>query len=142
MQSYWTWWGLAVLLGVLELITGTLYLLVLALGIAAGGLLAFLGASFAWQLMAAAAVSFAGWFLLRRYGPRRARAATHGGRDMQLDVGERVRVEHWRADRRAQVSYRGATWEAELEPSDNAEPAPGEHVIRRIEGSRLIVART
>lgn len=141
MQSYWVWWGLAVLLGVLELVTGTLFLLVLGLGFAAGGLVAYAHADFTWQLMAAAAVSVAGWFMLRRWNPRRSYAGRLG-RDLMLDVGQRVQVDHWRVDRRAQVNYRGATWEAELEPSDTAQPAPGEHVIRRIEGSRLILART
>ena len=137
MQAFWWWWGLAVLLGILELVTGTLYLLVLGLGFAAGGLVAFVGAGLAWQLVGTAAVSLVGWYLLRRFGPRRARGPAHANRDVLLDIGEGVRVEHWR-DGRAQVNYRGAAWEAELEGGD---PAPGEFVIRRIEGNRLIVAR-
>jgi membrane protein implicated in regulation of membrane protease activity len=141
MQDYWWWWGLAVLFGVLEMVTTTFYLLVLGIGFAVGGLVAYLGGDFALQLVGAAAFSFVGWFLLRRFSPRRARVAAHGSRDVLLDIGERVRVERWQADRRAQVLYRGAAWSAELVGEDSREPEPGEYVIRRIEGNRLIVAR-
>lgn len=141
MESYWWWWGLAVLLGLLEMLTPTFYMLVLALGFAAGGLVAWTGGGFAFQLLAAAAISIAGWFLLRRFGRRLGRASSRSGRDVQLDVGERVHVDRWDADRRARVVYRGTDWTAELESRDNRAPQPGEHVIQRIEGSRLILSR-
>jgi len=141
MQDYWWWWGLAVLLGVAEMVTGTFYLLVLGLGFAAGGALAWAGLGTAWQLTAAAAVSFVGWFLLRRQMPRRSRDAAHSNRDVLLDIGEHVHIEHWQPDRRAQVSYRGAAWTAELAADQTSPPQPGEFVIRRIDGNRLIVSR-
>ena len=141
MQGHWLWWGLAVLLGVLELMTGTFYLLVLGIGIAAGGVLAFAGAGLAWQFLAAAVVSGVGWFLLRRFNPRRGGAPVQHNRDVHLDIGERVRVEHWLAPRRAQVQYRGAAWTAELAPDEPDAPAPGEFEIRSMDGNRLIVAR-
>jgi membrane protein implicated in regulation of membrane protease activity len=137
MQAHWWWWGVAVLLGVAEMLTGTFFLLVLGLGFAAGGAMAVAGAGLAWQLVSAAFVSFVGWYLLRRKMPRRERLAAHSSRDVLLDIGERVRVEHWQPDRRAQVSYRGATWTAELA---DGEARSGEFVIRRIEGNRLIVS--
>lgn len=141
MQAYWWWWGLAVLLGMLEMLTATFYLLVLGAGFAAAGFVAWAGGGVAWQLLAAAAVSVAGWFVLRQISPKRERVSAHASRDVLLDIGERVRVERWQPDRRAQVVYRGTDWTAELEAGDAGPPQPGEHVIRRIEGSRLIVAR-
>lgn len=141
MQDHWWWWGLAVLFGVLEMVTSTFYLLVLGIGFALGGLVAYLGGDFSLQLIGAAASSVAGWFLLRRFSPRRARVSAHGNRDVLLDIGERVRIDSWQAGRRAQVHYRGAAWSAELVGEDQGEPEPGEYVIRRIEGNRLIVAR-
>ena len=141
MQDYWWWWGLAVLFGVLEMVTTTFYLLVLGIGFAVGGLIAYAGGGFALQLIGAAAFSFVGWFFLRRFSPRRARVTAHGSRDVLLDIGERVRIDRWQADRRAQVQYRGASWSAELAGEDGRDPEPGEYVIRRIEGNRLIVAR-
>jgi len=141
MQDYWWWWGLAVIFGVLEMVTGTFYLLVLGIGFAVGGALAFAGGGFAAQLVAAALFSFIGWFLLRRYSPRRERVTAQGNRDLLLDIGERVRVDRWGHDGRAQVQYRGANWEVELASGETASPEPGNFVIRRIEGNRLIVAR-
>lgn len=141
MQAFWWWWGLAVLLGMFEMLTATFFLLVLGLGCAAGGFVAWAGGGFVWQLLAAAAVSFAGWLALRRFSPGRAGRNVNASRDLLLDIGERVRVEHWQPDRRARVVYRGADWAAELEAGDAGALQPGEYVIRRIEGNRLIVAR-
>jgi len=141
MQAYWLWWGLAVLLGVLELVTGTFFLLVLALGFAAGGLLALTGAGIAWQLLAAAAVSVVGFYALRRFNPRLRAEPVQQNRDVHLDIGERVRVEHWQPDRRAQVSYRGAQWTAELAADETHAPEPGEYQILSIDSNRLVVGR-
>jgi len=141
MQDYWWWWGLAVLFGVLEMVTATFYLLVLGIGFAVGGAVAFAGGGFAAQLVGAALFSFVGWFLLRRFTPRRERVIAQGNRDLLLDIGERVRVDRWRPDGRATVQYRGASWEAQLGAGATEPPEPGEYVIRRIEGNRLIVAR-
>ena len=141
MQEYWWWWGLAVLLGMFEMLTAGFYLLVLALGFAAGGLTAWLGAGIPVQVLATAAVSVAGWAALRRWGPRRRRDGTDVGRDVLLDIGERVQVDRWSSDRRTQVSYRGAQWAAELDPTESGAPAPGPHLIRRIDGNRLILTR-
>lgn len=141
MQAWWWWWGLAVLFAVLEMVTTTFFFLVVGIGFAAAGAVAFAGGGFAAQLIAAAMVCVAAWYLLRRFAPRRSRVSAQGNRDLLLDVGERVRVERWRPDRRAQVVYRGTHWEAELASDDDTSPEPGEYVIRRIEGNRLIVAR-
>lgn len=141
MQGHWWWWGLAVLFAVLEMVTTTFYFLVLGIGFAAAGAVAFAGGGLAAQLITAAIVSVLAWYLLRRFAPRRGKVSAQGSRDLILDVGERVRVDRWQPDRRAQVVYRGAHWEAELVSDDDRAPEPGEFVIRRIEGNRLIVAR-
>jgi membrane protein implicated in regulation of membrane protease activity len=141
MQDYWWWWGLAVLLGVAEMVTSTFYLLVLGLGFAAGGLVAYLGGGIAWQLLAAALVSVAGWALLRRHMPARsARRAPTSDRNVLLDVGERVHVDRWDESRRTQVMYRGAPWAVELAADVAAAGTPGDYVIRSIESNRLVVA--
>jgi membrane protein implicated in regulation of membrane protease activity len=136
---YW-WWVLALGIGILELVTGTFYLLMIALGCAAAGAVAAFGGP-AWaQFVAAAAVSLAGAAVVRR-----ARAGAPGpapaGRnpDVIADVGERVRVEAWEPGGRARVRYRGTEWSAELAPGEAA--APGEYLIREVAGNRLILAR-
>jgi membrane protein implicated in regulation of membrane protease activity len=138
--QYW-WWVLALGIGILELLSGTVYLLVLATGCAAAGAVAAFGGA-AWaQLTTAAVVSLAGaaWARRARAG---APAPQPAGRnpDVVADVGERVRVAAWDAEGRARVQYRGTQWTAELAPGEAAEP--GEYRIREMAGNRLILART
>lgn len=140
MQPHYWWWIIAVGLGVLELITGTFYLLVLALACAAGGLAAWAGLGVPLQLLVTAVVAVAGWLLLRRRNPWRGSTAADADPNMLLDIGERLQVEAWGADRQARVQYRGATWTVELDPAQPAEAArPGAFVIARVVGNRLIV---
>lgn len=143
MQLHYWWWILALGLGVLELMTGTFYLLVLAAGCAAGGLAAWLGAGLTLQVLATAVVAIVGWAWLWRRSPWRQSAGDLAAdSSMLLDVGERVEVEAWGADRRAQVRYRGAAWTVELDAQEPASAAvPGPFVIRRVVGNRLVVQR-
>ena len=144
MQLLYWWWALALVLGVLELLTGTFYLLVLALGCAAGGAAAWAGASLSVQLLLSAAVSVCGWLLLHRRhrAGRRVQSRASHDPDVLLDVGERVTVSAWDAHGRENVQYRGAQWTAELEAGGHrqAPPLPGEYRIRGIDGNRLLLA--
>jgi membrane protein implicated in regulation of membrane protease activity len=137
--QYW-WWVLALGIGILELLTGTFYLLMIALGCAAAGGAAALGAPVWVQLVSAALVALAGaaWVRQLRAG---APAAAPAGRnpDVIADVGERVRVDAWDEERRARVRHRGTQWTAELAPGEPA--APGEHLIREVAANRLILER-
>lgn len=136
-----TWWWIAS--GVLvaaELTTGTFYLLMLALGAVSAALVAHGGAVFGTQLLVAAVVgggAVVAWHLKRlRRGPPGPIAAN---RDVHLDVGERVQVAAWQPDGTTVVQYRGAQWQARF--ADAGTPSPGEHVIRAIDGARLMLGR-
>jgi len=143
MQVHHWWWILALALSVGEMLTATFYLLVLAAGAAAGGLVAWFGGSVTLQVLATAVVAFGGWVWLWRRNPwRSGKSASEGDRNMQLDVGERIRVERWIDGRSTRVLYRGAQWSVELDPLEpDASAAEGFFVIARIDGSRLIVRR-
>lgn len=141
MQDYWIWWGAAVLCVVFEIVTGTFYLLVLAIGLAAAGLLAYTGSGFATQLIAAAVFAVAGWGLIRKFSRSKRGLGQSKDPNLLLDIGSSVQVAHWSSERRTQVQYRGANWEAEL-ANDEALPAQaGEYLITGIEGNRLILSR-
>lgn len=136
-----TWWwiftGVAV---AAELATGTFVLLMLAIGLAAGAIAAHLGLGLTGQLVAAAIVgggAVALWRMRRQATPVALPAQSN--RDVNLDIGERVQVDEWQADGTARVTYRGAQWTARYGDADT--PAPGEHVIRAVDGNRLIVGR-
>jgi membrane protein implicated in regulation of membrane protease activity len=134
-----TWWWIAtgVLVGV-ELVTGTFYLLMIALGTACAALVAHAGLGVDAQMIATAVVG-GGATLVWHF--KRSRTTDVGDRletrDVSLDVGERVHVTQWQADGHAQVQFRGATWQARLEGTGDAKP--GEHIIVALEGNRLML---
>lgn len=132
------WWVAAGLAVAAELATGTFYLLMFALGLAAGAVAAHLGLSGSLQIGVAAVVAgiaTAVWHWRRAHHPRSAPAASN--RDVNLDIGERVQVVAWGADRTARVQYRGAQWTARLQP--NAEARAGEHRVAAVEGNWLVL---
>lgn len=133
------WWLLAGIAVAAELITGTFYLLMVALGLAAAALSSHLGLGTGMQLVAAAVVgggATALWHWKRARAPRSAPAAQN--RDVNLDIGERIHVTAWDADRTTRVQYRGSTWQARLQPGVAA--VAGEHRVTAVEGNWLVLA--
>ena len=133
------WWVAAGFAVAIELATGTFYLLMIALGLAAGALAAQLGFAVSAQVIVAAVLgggATAFWHWRRYRQPQSAPAREN--RDVNLDIGECVRVDAWGADRTARVQYRGSAWTARLAPG--AVPAAGEHRVIAVEGNWLVVA--
>ena len=134
------WWLLAGAAVAAELVTGTFYLLMFAIGLAAGALTAHAGGSVAAQLVVAAVVgggAVAAWYLLR--GKRAAGPAAGANRDVNLDVGETVNVERWLPDGTAVVKYRGANWT--VQPAEGEPQYVGAYRVREVVGSRLVVEK-
>jgi membrane protein implicated in regulation of membrane protease activity len=143
MTDWIIWFLVAGVLVMLEMATGTFYLLMIAFGLIAGGLAALAGAGSSMQFIAAAVVGAAVTFALRasRFGKI---YKTDSARDpnVNLDIGQTVTVEEWKSPQdaasTARVAYRGAMWDVELESGGIARP--GLFIIREIRGNRLIVA--
>jgi len=132
------WWLLAGAAVAVELLTGTFYLLMFALGLGAAAIAAHAGASTAMQLVVAAVIgggAVAGWHVLRRRGAGPAAA----GSNLDFDAGEPVHVDAWSADNTTTVRYRGTTWTAV--PAEGTPQGTGTHRVRRVDGSRLIVEK-
>ena len=132
------WWVAAGVVVAAELASGTFYLLMIALGLAAAAVAAHLGVSGTAQIVTAALVSggaTAVWHLKRARQPRSAPAASN--RDVNLDIGERVQVAQWADDRTARVPYRGSVWTARLAPGAPAQA--GEHRVVAVEGGGLVL---
>lgn len=133
------WWLATGGLVAAELATGTFYLLMVALGCAAGALAAHAGLGSTGQMATAAllgAAFTAAWHCKRARSPRSAPADFN--RDVNIDIGETVHVEGWAADGSARVRYRGAAWTVRF--AGIGTPAPGEHVIVAVQGNHLRVA--
>ena len=140
MTEATVWWLLTGAAVAVELVTGTFYLLMLAIGLAAGALAAHAGAGLTAQLVTAALVgggAVAALHLLR--GRRPPGPSVAANPDVNLDVGETLMVDAWQPDGTAQVRYRGANWTVALLPG--AAPAVGLHRVRQVVGSRLIVEK-
>lgn len=142
MSEWMIWFLIAALFIVLEISTGTLYLLMLALGFTAGGIAALLGFDVAAQMIAAAVTGAVAVLLLRstKFG-KLSRSDAQFDPNVNLDVGKRVQVDHWTivegAPATARVMYRGAFWNVEM--AEGGQTQPGSFLILQVRGSTLIV---
>lgn len=134
------WWLLAGTAVGIELLTGTFYLLMIAVGLAAAAIAAHTGASLTVQIVVASVVGAGLVVAWRRYKmttPSSAPAAAN--RDVNLDIGETVHIDTWNPDGTASVKYRGAHWD--VSNGGTAPVSAGAHQIVEVVGSRLIVRK-
>jgi membrane protein implicated in regulation of membrane protease activity len=140
MEDWMMWFLWAGGLVIAELLTGTFYLLMISIGLAAGGLVALFGAGSSSQMVTAGMVSVVALLTLRqtRFAhPSRTDATSDP--NVNMDVGQKVTVDSWNADDTARVMYRGAQWDVVLASGER--PVPGVYIIKEVQGSRLIVRR-
>jgi membrane protein implicated in regulation of membrane protease activity len=138
MQDWMSWLVAAGVLVILELFSGTFYLLMIAIGVGFGSLAALGGLSEPTQAIVAAIVGVIATGLLHRSRlghPAKGNAARD--HNVNLDIGQRVQVPDWN-EGKARVLYRGALWDIEL--GQGATAQPGEYKIVEVQGSRLIVS--
>ena len=138
MQPALAWVLAGLLLVVVELMTGTFYLLILGIAAMIGALIAYLDQPFWMQALIAAIAAIAGGALVNRYH-RAANASSP--KDISNDIGEKVTIESWvsEAQRLARVRYRGTIWDAEVTGSDPIAADALLYVVAT-EGSRLKVS--
>lgn len=133
------WWALAGAAVVVELLTGTFYLLMLGFGMAAGALAAHAGAATATQLVVAAVVgggAVAAWHVVRR---KHFAGGPGVNTNLNFDAGEAVQVDAWAADNTSSVRYRGTVWTAV--PAGGTPRGTGLHRVRAVDGSRLVLEK-
>jgi membrane protein implicated in regulation of membrane protease activity len=138
MQDWMSWLVAAGVLVILELFSGTFYLLMIGIGVGFGSLAALGGFSEPTQAIVAAIVGVIATGLLHRSRlghPAKGNAARD--QNVNLDIGQRVQVPDWN-EGKARVLYRGALWDIEL--GQGATAQPGEYKIVEVQGSRLIVS--
>ena len=136
MEDHLVWAILGFSLIILELLTGTFYLLVLGLAAFGAGGAAWAGAEFPVQSLAAGVIAAVGCYGVHVY---RAKNATQ--QMPPVDAGNPARFESWidQGARLARVSYRGAPWDARIDGSDS--PEPGSTVyVQGTDGNTLKVS--
>lgn len=134
--STW-WWVLTGCVIVAELLTGTIYLLLVATGMAAGAIAAHLGLSMPLQICSAAAVGVLCVLVFKRIRRHKPELPTTANPDINLDIGETLHVPEWNSDGTARIPYRGSQWTVVLRAGSL--PAPGLYRVIEVQGSRLIV---
>ena len=112
MEPYLIWLLAGLGLVIVELLSGTFYLLMLGVAAFGGGVVAWLGMGFSVQIMVAAAVAAAGC-----YGVHVYRAKNSTQQMTSIDAGQPAKFERWTDEigGLARVHYRGASWEARIE---------------------------
>ena len=109
MEEDFLWAILGLALVIIELLTGTFYLVMLGIAAFGAALAAWLGQPFGVQAIVAAVVSAAGCYGVHVYRARNVKEQMPS-----LDAGQPASFESWvdQGARRARVRYRGTSWEA------------------------------
>jgi len=142
MSNPTVWWLLAGVTVAIELATGTFYLLMISIGLAAAAVAAHLGLLLPGQLVTAAVVGGGAVVLWHWQGSKKPEALqANANPDVHMDIGELVTVTEWQADGTASVNYRGAHWTAVLahQLKADAHPAAGQYRIKEMSGNRLLI---
>lgn len=107
------WAVVALVLVIVELVTGTFYLLMLAVAAAAGALSAWAGAPFAAQIAVTGVAAVVGFIVVRRVNAKRSASEV----PLDIDAGQTAAFDEWlsEAQRMARVKYRGAPWTARVD---------------------------
>ena len=134
MDMQYVWWIAAAILVGVEMMTGTFYLLIVALACFVGGMVAVVGLGSGWQWGVAAVVEVVGTLAVRRW--KRHYMATPKLTN-NLDIGQRVSVIEWRADGSARVAYRGTHWDAVLDSAST--PKREQMMIVDMRGAQLVL---
>lgn len=134
------WLILAALLGIIELIATTFYLLVLAAAalVAAGA--AWFGMELEWQISLFAVIAIVGSVWVRRIRSIPTKSDAQAEALQNLDQGQIVYVNAWDEAGCATVQYRGADWQTRA--LDGEPRTQGAYVIVRVEGSILYLKKS
>jgi membrane protein implicated in regulation of membrane protease activity len=113
MPDYLIWLIAGLGLIIIEVMSGTFYLLVLGLAALAGALAAYWGAGTFVQVVCAGLLAGIGLLAVKRWHRSRP---TREQQDPSLDLGQVVTLESWldRDSKRVRVKYRGTMWDALL----------------------------
>ena len=138
MQEDLAWAVIGLLLVIVELLTGTFYLLVLGIAAFGAALAAWLGQGFPVQVIVAAAIAALGCYGVHIY---RARNLTQ--KMPSVDAGQPANFESWvdQGARLARVTYRGASWDALVEGEESPEAGAILYVLATQGNTLKVTAR-
>ena len=137
MDHSLVWAVTGLVLAIVELVTGTFFLLMLSIAAFGAASAAYLGFDFAAQSIVAAMVAAIGC-----YGVHVYRARNRAQQMAPIDAGMPASFESWvdAPARLARVRYRGASWDARVEGAEALEPGATLYVLAA-DGNTLKVAK-
>jgi membrane protein implicated in regulation of membrane protease activity len=141
MENHLVWLVAAFSLVIVELVTGTFYLLVLGVAGFAGAAVAAAGLDLGWQALTAAIVAIAGVVWVHHWRAHVAAAAS----PFSVDAGQPAVFDSWisRASGHARMKYRDALWDAVVQEALADEPRQGEvFYVVTVDGNTLKVSKT
>ena len=139
MSNPTVWWLLVGITVAIELATGTFYLLMIGIGLAAAAVAAHLGVPMTGQLVTAAVVGGGAVVMWHWQGSKKPKSLpANANPDVHIDIGEQVTVTKWHADGTTSVTYRGAHWTAVLAEKTDV-PTTGQYRIKEMSGNRLLI---
>jgi len=127
---------------IVELLSGTFYLLAIAAGAFAAAGVAALGGNVLFQALAGSVIALAGSIYVHHWHGAHRNADV--GQGNLLDRGQAVVLESWvdEVAGLARVKYRGTSWDARIVGA-TVKPAPGSRLyIDAQEGNTLVVGAT
>ena len=142
MAAWIMWLSASGVLVIFELLTGTFYLLMIALGLGVGAAAAYAGLSPLLQCVSAALIGVVATFSLSRsrFGAN-SEANPTSSQHPNLDIGQSLVIDVWhhRSDGvyTARAMYRGALWD--IESIDATSPEAGSFFIAAMRGNCLLV---
>ena len=114
MSALMWWIAGAIVVGVVEVMTGTFYFLVVSGAMTIGAVANYANLSTEWQFGLAGVSGFVGVLWLRSI---RLKSASKDGLS-DPDIGQRVEMDPSSTVATVRVKYRGTTWDAELSGPD------------------------
>ena len=137
MDPALAWAIVGLVLVIAELLSGTFYLLMLAVAAFGAALAAYFGQSFPVQSIVAALLAAAGCYAVHVH-----RAKSSSKRMAPIDAGMPASFESWldARSRLARVRYRGASWDAQVQGNEAVEPGATLFVVAA-DGNTLKVAK-
>jgi membrane protein implicated in regulation of membrane protease activity len=131
------WWIIVGTLVCIDLMTGTFYLLMLAIGASAAAIAAHAQYSFTTQVITGSVVGGLAVIFWRIYALKKLKTHPEQVAAQHLDVGETVEVHEWLSNGTAQVKHRGAFWTAIC--AEGSSQGLGFYQIQDIQGNTLVL---
>ncbi len=132
------WAILGLTLVIIELLSGTFYLLMLGIAAFGAALAAWFNQGFGVQSVVAAVIAGAGCYAVHVYRAKNAK-----GQMAPLDAGQPASFEGWvdQGARLARVRYRGASWEALVESDVSVDSGTMLYVVSTNGNTLKVTAR-